>query len=93
MSVRLIAKKRLAFRNPEDKTFKTVMPGVFETCPDWIKKDPMFLWAQQDGSIQVADEAPVVAKAAPKKEEKEEIGYEEPPKEAPKKPAAKGKKK
>ena len=73
MSVRLIAKKRLAFRNPEDQTFKTVMPGVFETCPDWIKKDPMFQWAKQDGSIQVADEAPVVAKAsAAKKEEKKE---------------------
>lgn len=65
MSVRLIAKKRLAFRNPEDQTFKTVLPGVFETCPDWIKQDPMFRWAVQDGSIQVADEAPVVAKTAP----------------------------
>ena len=72
MSVRLIAKKRLAFRNPEDQTFKTVMPGVFETCPDWVKKDPMFQWAKQDGSIQVADEAPVVAKAPAKKEEKKE---------------------
>lgn len=83
--VRLIAKKRLAFRNPEDQTFKTVMPGVFETCPDWIKKDPMFRWAVQDGSIQVADEAPVVAKTAPKAEPVQE-------EEVVEKPVAKGKK-
>ena len=74
-------------------TKMTVMPGVFETCPDWIKKDPMFLWAQQDGSIQVADEAPVVAKAAPKKTEAPKEEVEAPKEEAPKKPAAKGKKK
>ena len=86
MSVRLIAKKRLAFRNPEDQTFKTVMPGVFETCPDWIKKDPMFRWAVQDGSIQVADDAPIVAKAAPKAEAPVVV-------EEPKKAPTKGKKK
>ena len=88
--VRLIAKKRLAFRNPEDKTFKTVMPGVFETCPDWIKKDPMFQWALQDGSIQVADEAPIVAAAAPKQEEKAPEAVEEPAEE-PKKASRKKK--
>ena len=84
MSVRLIAKKRLAFRNPEDQSFHTVMPGVFETCPDWIKKDPMFQWAKQDGSIQVADDAPVVAKPAPKKEEPKEEAVEEVAAPAPK---------
>ena len=68
MSVKLIAKRRLAFRNPEDQTFVAVMPGVFETCPDWIKKDPMFRWGVEDGSIQVADPSPVVAKAEPKAE-------------------------
>ena len=88
--VKLIAKRRLAFRNPEDQTFVTVTPGVFETCPDWIKKDPLFRWAQQDGSIQVADAAPVVSKPAPEPEPKKE---EAPKEETPKKPASKGKKK
>ncbi len=46
----------------------------------------MFRWAVQDGSIQVADDAPVVAKAAPKAEDTVVV-------EEPKKAPAKGKKK
>ena len=58
MSVKLIAKRRLAFRNPEDKKFITVMPHVFETVPDWVRKDPIFQWGVQDGTITVADPPP-----------------------------------
>lgn len=55
MSVKLIANRRLAFRNPEDKKFITVMPHVFETVPDWVRRDPIFQWGVKDGTITVAD--------------------------------------
>ena len=51
-----------SFRNPEDKTFTTVMPHEFATCPDWVRKDPIFQWGVSDGTITVADTAPQVPK-------------------------------
>lgn len=78
MSVKLIAKRRLAFRNPEDKKFITVMPHVFETVPDWVCKDPIFQWGVQDGTITVADPPPQVP--ADKPEEKPADKPEEKPK-------------
>ena len=62
MSVKLIAKRRLAFRNPEDNTFTTVLPHEFATCPDWVRKDPIFQWGVSDGTITVADTALQVPK-------------------------------
>lgn len=54
--VKVIAKRRLAFRNKDDGTFKTVMPGVFETLPDWVQRDPLFAWAVKDGSLEIVTE-------------------------------------
>ena len=93
MSVKLIAKRRLAFRNPEDKKFVTVMPHVFETVPDWVRKDPIFQWGVSDGTITVADPPPQAGvPEVPKEEPKEEVPKEEPKEEVPKeepKPKAK----
>lgn len=68
MSVKLIAKRRLAFRNGDDGTFLTVLPHEFATVPDWVKKDPLYTWALKDGTIEVAgEEAPKVDTAKAKK--------------------------
>lgn len=74
--IKLISKRRLAFRNPADGTFVTVLPQVFETVPDWAAKDPIFQWGVADGTIQTVDqtivsghkpaaESPEAAKATP----------------------------
>lgn len=60
MSVRLISKKKIAFRNPaptgEKDKLLTVEPYKFETLPDWVVNDPMYAWAKTDGTINVADD-------------------------------------
>lgn len=66
--IKLISKRRLAFRNPEDGSFVAVMPQVFETVPDWAAKDPIFRWGVEDGTIQTVDQK--IIKAEPEKVEK-----------------------
>lgn len=65
MSVHLIARKRLGFRNPaamgEADKVVTVEPGKFETLPDWVEKDPLFVWAKADKSIEVLESKGQVA--------------------------------
>lgn len=60
MSIRLISKKKIAFRNPsptgESDKLLTVEPYKFETLPDWVAKDPMYAWAKTDGTINVDDD-------------------------------------
>ncbi|WP_443873590.1 hypothetical protein [Megasphaera sp.] len=60
MSIRLISKKKIAFRNPsptgESDKLLTVEPYKFETLPDWVAKDPMYAWGKADGTIDVADD-------------------------------------
>lgn len=51
--MRIFAKKKFMFRQG-DQSFM-VDPLVFTSAPDWIKKDPMFKWAQVDGDIEVLD--------------------------------------
>lgn len=61
MSVRLISKKKIAFRNPaptgEKDKLLTVEPYKFETLPDWVVNDPMYAWAKAAGTIDVADDS------------------------------------
>lgn len=68
MSINLIAKKRIGFRNRDTGEILAVKPLEFSTCPDWIQKDPMFKWAVADGTIEVSGAAAeAVEKPAPKK--------------------------
>ncbi len=68
MSVNLIAKKRIGFRNRDTGEILAVKPLEFSTCPDWIQKDPMFKWAVADGTIEVSgDVANAIEKPAAKK--------------------------
>ena len=78
MSISAIAKKRLAFRDADDK-FITVKPGEFVTLPDAVRHDPMYAWAVKDGSLVVSEQVitPVEAPATPA-EPAEEPAAEEP---------------
>ena len=86
MSISAIAKKRLAFRDADDK-FITVKPGEFVTLPDAVRHDPMYAWAVKDGSLVVSEQVitPVEAPAAPAAPAEP---AEEPAKKASKKKAA-----
>lgn len=66
--IKLISKRRLAFRNPADGTFVTVLPQVFESVPDWAAKDPIFRWGVEDGTIQTVDQTLVSGYTNPVKD-------------------------
>ena len=54
--IKLVAKQKIGFRNPETGEIVTAEPYAFSTLPDWITKDPMYGWAQEDGTIEVGSE-------------------------------------
>ena len=54
--IKLVAKQKIGFRNPETGEIVTAEPYAFSTLPDWIMKDPMYGWAQEDGSIEIGSE-------------------------------------
>ena len=54
--IKLVAKQKIGFRNPETGEIVTAEPYAFATLPDWITKDPMYGWAQEDGSIEIGSE-------------------------------------
>ncbi len=68
MSIAIISKKKLAFRNPDggdkDKFF-TIDPLVMTAAPDWVAKDPMYAWAKAAGTITAVE--PDAAKGTAKK--------------------------
>ncbi|EJP32322.1 hypothetical protein HMPREF1147_1331 [Selenomonas sp. FOBRC9] len=53
--IKLVAKQKIGFRNPETEEIVTAEPYAFSTLPDWVEKDPMYAWAVADGTIEVAD--------------------------------------
>lgn len=48
-----IAKKKLGFRNGDTGEIFIVSPFEYSTLPEWVKKDPMYQWAINDGSLEV----------------------------------------
>ena len=39
--IKLVAKQKIGFRNPETQEIVTAEPYAFSTLPDWVEKDPM----------------------------------------------------
>lgn len=87
--INAIAKRRLAFHK-DDGGFITVVPGEFCSLPDYVKDDPMFRWAIQDGVLAVSEQ--VIVKAAELPKEDTAVEVEEKPAPAKKAPAKKAKK-
>ena len=54
--IKLVAKQKIGFRNPETGEIVTAEPYAFATLPDWVEKDPMYGWALADGSIEIGSE-------------------------------------
>ena len=54
--IKLVAKQKIGFRNPETQEIVTAEPYAFATLPDWVEKDPMYGWALADGVIEVGSE-------------------------------------
>lgn len=54
--IKLVAKQKIGFRNPETQEIVTAEPYAFATLPDWVEKDPMYGWALADGSIEIGSE-------------------------------------
>lgn len=56
--IKLVAKKKLAFRNPaatgSSNKYFTVTPYAFVDAPEWITGDPMYKWALEAGVIEVS---------------------------------------
>lgn len=66
--IKLVAKQKIGFRNPETGEIVTAEPYAFSSLPDWIEKDPMYGWALADGAIEVSGEP--AREAADKQETK-----------------------
>lgn len=56
--IKLVAKQKIGFRNPETQEIVTAEPYAFSTLPDWVEKDPMYGWALADDVIEVAVDNP-----------------------------------
>lgn len=57
MALKLITRRKLAFRNPATGAIVVAEPFAFSTLPDWIEQDPMYQFAISDGTIELADGA------------------------------------
>jgi len=60
MAIRVFSKKAFQFNRRVEKDGlmqsvekATTLPLAFCELPDWVEKDPLFMWAQQDGDIEV----------------------------------------
>ena len=49
----IFAHKRVGFRNPETGAIFATREMDLVDAPEWIKADPMFDWAMQDGIITI----------------------------------------
>ena len=74
--IKLVAKQKIGFRNPETGEIVTAEPYAFSTLPDWVEKDPMYGWALADGSIEIGSE---MKEEKPLKPPKDGDGKEEKP--------------
>lgn len=54
----IFAHKRVGFRNPETGAIFATREMDLIDAPDWIKADPMFDWAMQDGIITIPENKP-----------------------------------
>ena len=54
----IFAHKRVGFRNPETGAIFATREMDLVDAPEWIKADPMFDWAMQDGIITIPENKP-----------------------------------
>ena len=54
--MRVFSKKNLEFSNPGSGEKVRLKTMEFANLPEWAAKDPLFLWAKAEGSLEVMGE-------------------------------------
>ena len=60
--MRVFSKKNLEFSNPGSGEKVRLKTMEFANLPEWAAKDPLFLWAKAEGSLEVMGEDKPAAK-------------------------------
>lgn len=67
--MRVFSKKNLEFKNPAGSEKVRLRTMEFTNLPEWAAKDPLFLWAKAEGSLEVmGEDKPVKSKTQVKRE-------------------------
>lgn len=67
--MRVFSKKNLEFKNPAGSEKVRLRTMEFANLPEWAVKDPLFLWAKAEGSLEVmGEDKPVKSKTQAKRE-------------------------
>lgn len=61
--MRVFSKKNLEFSNPGNGEKVRLRTMEFANLPEWAAKDPLFLWAKAEGSLEVMGEDKPAAKS------------------------------
>ena len=61
--MRVFSKKNLEFTNPGSGEKVRLRTMEFANLPEWVAKDPLFLWAKAEGSLEVMGEDKPAAKS------------------------------
>lgn len=63
IAMRVFSKKNLEFTNPGSGEKVRLRTMEFANLPEWAAKDPLFLWAKAEGSLEVMGEDKPIAKS------------------------------
>lgn len=68
--MRVFSKKNLEFKNPAGSEKVRLRTMEFANLPEWAVKDPLFMWAKAEGSLEVLgeDKPAVKSKSQAKRE-------------------------
>lgn len=67
--MRVFSKKNLEFMNPGNGEKVRLRTMEFANLPEWAAKDPLFLWAKAEGSLEVmGEDKPTKSKSQVKRE-------------------------
>lgn len=67
--MRVFSKKNLELKNPAGSEKVRLRTMEFANLPEWAVKDPLFLWAKAEGSLEVmGEDKPVKSKTQVKRE-------------------------
>lgn len=68
--MRVFSKKNLEFAHPTNGEKVRLRTMEFANLPEWAAKDPLFLWAKAEGSLEVlGEEKPAVKSKSQAKRE------------------------
>lgn len=67
--MKVFSKKNFEFANPANSEKVRLKTMEFANLPEWAAKDPLFLWAKAEGSLEVmGEDKPAKSKSQAKRE-------------------------